>query len=154
MPYEDEEHAAVLEFCDIMHMPYFHVNNEMWTESWSQLAKAKKLGVKKGVPDIFIFVPIGRYADGETAYQMVTIEMKRRKGNSASAEQKEWGRILEASNIPHIVAKGAQPAIGFLRFAKQYHTRQWSANPVHLQSFKQAWSDAAPLVNKMNGGTK
>lgn len=142
IPYEDEEHAAVLEFCDIMHMPYFHVNNEMWTESWSQLAKAKKLGVKKGVPDIFVYVPIGRYDDGETAYQQVTIEMKRKKGSSTSAEQKEWGRILEAANIPHAVCKGAQPAINFLRFAKEHYSRRFKIEQANLQTFKEALAAA------------
>lgn len=138
IPYEDEEHAAVLEFCDIMHMPYFHVNNEMWTESWSQKAKAKKLGTKAGVPDIFIFIPVGRHIDESTAYQLVTIEMKRRKGSSTSAEQKEWGRIIEAASIPHAVCKGAQPAINFLRFAKQYYSKRWRADQAVLQSFKES----------------
>ena len=142
LPYEDEEQAAVIEYCEIMHMPFFHVNNEMWTESWSQLAKAKKLGVKKGVPDLFVFVPIGRYDDGETAYQLVTIEMKRRKGNSASAEQKAWGKIIEAANIPHVVCKGAMPAIAFLKYAKLHYSKRWKQKQYELQTFKEALSQA------------
>lgn len=136
LPYEDEEQAAVLEYCDIWHMPYFHVNNEMWTESWSQLAKAKKLGVKKGVPDLFVFVPIGRYPDDTTAYQMATIEMKRRKGNNASAEQKAWGLILEQSNVPHAVCKGAMQAVDFLKIVKAHYSKRWAADQEALQSFK------------------
>lgn len=142
MPYEDEEQAAVLEYCDIWHMPYFHVNNEMWTESWSQLAKAKKLGVKKGVPDLFVFIPIGRYPDDTTAYQMVTIEMKRRKGNNASAEQKAWGLIFEQANIPHAVCKGAMQAVDFLKFAKAHYSKRWRQDQERLQSFKEALSAA------------
>lgn len=141
-PLEDEEQVAVLEYCDIYRMPYFHVNNELWTSSWSQLAKAKKLGVKKGVPDIFVYVPIGRYHDDTTAYQQVTIEMKRKKGSSTSAEQKEWGRILEAANIPHAVCKGAQPAINFLRFAKEHYSRRFKTEQANLQLFKEALSAA------------
>lgn len=150
LPYEDEEQAAVIEYCEIMHMPYFHVNNEMWTESWSQLAKAKKLGVKKGVPDLFIFIPVGRHFDGDIAYQQVTVEMKRKKGNNASAEQKAWGKILEQAGIPHTVAKGAMEAIGFLKFAKSHYTKRWKQEQDRLQSFKEALSAAMQPEGKAN----
>lgn len=138
IPYESEEQGAVLEYCDIWHMPYFHVNNEMWTTSWKQKQTAKAMGTKSGVPDLFIFVPIGRYENDMPAYQLVTIEMKRKKGSSTSAEQIEWGKTIEQANIPHAICKGANEAIGFLKFAKQYYAKQWKRQQAQLQAFKEA----------------
>ena len=147
IPYESEEQGAVLEYCDIWHMPYFHVNNEMWTTSWKQKQTAKAMGTKSGVPDLFIFIPVGRYDDGETAYQMVAVEMKRKRGSSTSAEQIEWGKIIEQASIPHAICKGANEAIAFLKFAKQHYTKQWKREQARLQSFKEALSAAMKGTN-------
>lgn len=142
VPYESEEQQAVLEYCDIWHMPYFHVNNEMWTTSWKQKATAKAMGTKSGVPDLFIFVPVGRYEDDSPAYQLVTIEMKRKKGSTTSAEQIEWGKTIEAANIPHAICKGATEAIGFLKFAKQHYAKRWKLEQFAIQSFKDALAES------------
>lgn len=142
IPYESEEQGAVLEYCDIWHMPYFHVNNEMWTTSWKQKATAKAMGTKSGVPDLFIFIPVGRREDDSPAYQMVAIEMKRKKGSSTSKEQLEWKVIIEAAGIPHAICKGANEAIAFLKFAKQHYTKRWRRDQDQLRSFADALSAA------------
>lgn len=119
VPYESEEQQAVLDYCDIWHMPYFHVNNEMWTTSWKQKMTAKAMGTKSGVPDLFVFIPIGRQADDSPIYRMITIEMKRRKGSATSETQIEWGVIFTRSNIPHRICKGATEAIEFIKECKK-----------------------------------
>ena len=64
--------------------------------------KAKKSGLRTGVPDLVVFVP-----NKGTVY----IEMKRVKGGIVSPEQKEWIAFL--NTIPAtqaFVAKGAEEA--------------------------------------------
>jgi hypothetical protein len=60
--------------------------------------RLKAEGVVRGVPDLFI--PEWR----------VWVEMKRIKGGSVSAEQKDWMAYLESVNYFCIVGKGADDA--------------------------------------------
>ena len=60
--------------------------------------RLKAEGVSSGVPDLFI--PAWR----------VWVEMKRSKGGSVSAEQKDWMTYLESVNYFCIVGKGADDA--------------------------------------------
>jgi len=61
-------------------------------------AKLKATGVASGVPDLFI--PAWR----------LWVEMKRTKGGSLSAEQKDWIAYLESVGFCCIVGKGADDA--------------------------------------------
>lgn len=61
--------------------------------------RLKAEGVSRGVPDLFV-----------PAWGL-WIEMKRIKGGSVSAEQKDWLQYLETSGYSCIVAKGADEAI-------------------------------------------
>lgn len=61
-------------------------------------AKLKATGTSSGVPDLFI--PAWR----------LWVEMKRVKGGSLSAEQKDWIQYLESVNYRCIVGKGADDA--------------------------------------------
>ena len=61
-------------------------------------AKMKATGVSSGVPDLFI--PAWR----------VWIEMKREKGGTVSADQKEWIAYLEECGYRCFVARGAEDA--------------------------------------------
>ena len=61
-------------------------------------AKLKATGVASGVPDLFI--PAWR----------LWVEMKRTKGGSLSAEQKDWIKYLESVGFCCIVGKGADDA--------------------------------------------
>jgi len=61
-------------------------------------AKLKATGTSSGVPDLFI--PAWR----------LWVEMKRVKGGSLSAEQKDWIQYLESVGYWVIVGKGAEDA--------------------------------------------
>lgn len=61
-------------------------------------AKMKATGATKGVPDLFV-----------PAWGL-WIEMKRTKGGSLSAEQKDWIAYLEGIGQSCIVGKGAEDA--------------------------------------------
>jgi len=60
--------------------------------------RMKAEGVLSGVPDLFV-----------PAWGL-WIEMKRTKGGSLSAEQKDWIEYLESENYYCIVGKGAEDA--------------------------------------------
>ena len=64
----------------------------------SVAAKLKATGVSAGVPDLFI--PAWR----------LWVEMKRTKGGSVSAEQKDWIAYLQEVGYCAIVCKGAEDA--------------------------------------------
>ena len=66
--------------------------------SLSTAARLKAEGVSAGVPDLFI--PAWR----------VWIEMKREKGGTVSADQKEWLVYLEECGYRCFVARGAEDA--------------------------------------------
>ena len=66
--------------------------------SMATAARLKAEGVSSGVPDLF--VPAWR----------LWVEMKRSKGGSVSAEQKDWIAYLESVEFCCIVGKGADDA--------------------------------------------
>lgn len=68
----------------------------------------KAEGVRKGVPDISLPVPRGKY---HGAY----IEMKRTKGGTISADQKEWLNRLINNGYAAVVCYGAAEAGAFLK---------------------------------------
>jgi hypothetical protein len=72
-----------------------------------QAGKMKAEGVKPGVPDLCLPVPVGlRHG----AY----IEMKRVRGSTTSAEQVAWRAHLEAVGYAYCLAKGFEQARDFL----------------------------------------
>jgi len=62
-------------------------------------AKAKRCGMKKGYPDIFLPVARG-------GYHGLFIELKRLKGGRLEPEQAEWKQRLADGGYMAIVAKG------------------------------------------------
>lgn len=101
VPSEDVEQIHFVQWLDEEGIPYWHTNNEMWTKSWKQKTRAKAMGVKSGIPDLFLAF------DGK----LVGIEMKRTKGGVVSDNQKYWGTILEGSGVPCFVCRGCDHAI-------------------------------------------
>ena len=79
-----------------------HIKNET-KEGATQVAVDKAMGVKKGVPDLCLPVPRG-------TYHGLYIEMKRADGGSATKEQKEWLRALDAQGYAVTLCHGWQAA--------------------------------------------
>lgn len=104
VPTEDQEQQAFVQYMQIKGIPHFRVPSETFTRSWSQKAKNKRLGVVKGVPDLFVINNSKLYA----------VEMKRTKGSVTSLEQKEWIRRLSEVNVIAGVCKGCDEAIKFI----------------------------------------
>ena len=109
IPTEDEEQAAVFEWADLsagrwpelrllFHVPNGGLRNKVTA------ARMKMLGVKAGVPDLFL--PAAR---GE--WNGLFIEMKRRKGGKLSPLQVDWIEALGRQGYKTVVCLGADAAI-------------------------------------------
>lgn len=114
---EEQEQMAFVEWLTINHIPHFHCPNEVGGQSRSlkvRAIKMKRMGVSKGVPDLFVFIPVYGINHHIDCYQMCAIEMKRKKGSTTSKEQKEWLKVLQASGAMSAVCKGCDEAIAFV----------------------------------------
>ena len=75
-PLEEEEHMVFVEWLAINHIPHFHCPNEIGGSSRAvkvRAIKMKKMGVSKGVPDLFVFIPIKGITGKVDSYQAVAI---------------------------------------------------------------------------------
>lgn len=102
---EAQEQRAVVEYLDWLKVPYYHVPNERKC-SPQQGAQLKRLGVKAGVPDICIPVPMG-------GYHALYIEMKSKTGR-ASMPQRQWIRTLRRYGNYADICYGADEAIALI----------------------------------------
>lgn len=116
-PLEDDECIAFSDWLKAKNIPAAHIANESRSSSKNAMirgAKLKRMGQSKGVWDYEVFIPVKGITGRVDCYELVKIEMKRRKGGTVSAEQKQWGKIYELAGIPCKVCKGADEAIRFV----------------------------------------
>ena len=99
---EDAEQEAVVEYCDLLHIPIVHIHNE-GKRSLSYAARMKRMGLRSGFPDLL--VPLAR-----GGYHGLFIEMKYGK-NKTTKEQKEWLERLSAEGYACAVCYNAAKAI-------------------------------------------
>lgn len=117
VPREDEEQIAFVNWCRYNGIICHHSGNEIGGSTNAMKVRAikmKKMGTSKGFPDLLVLVPIKGITGDIDSYQMLAIEMKRRKGSATSPEQKEWLKMLELAGIPSRICKGADEAIDFV----------------------------------------
>ena len=103
---EADEQRAVVEWCDWMRIPVFHIPNGGSMHK-AEAARLKAQGVKAGVPDLCIPVARG-------GYHSLYIEMKAAKGR-VSGRQREWLDLLEGQGMRAVVCYGAENAIETIR---------------------------------------
>ncbi len=106
-PTEDDVQAAVVEYCDLMHIVCVHIPNES-KRSQSYGAKMKRMGLRKGFPDLFI--PTARQG-----FHGLFIELKRDKKSRVSAEQKAWVVYLNEHGYRATICYGADEAINEIK---------------------------------------
>jgi hypothetical protein len=117
IPKEEDEQIAFIQWCQINNIKCHHCANEIGGSTRAlklRAIKAKRMGTSKGFPDLLVFIPI-KGIQKIDAYQMLAIEMKRKKNSNTSPEQKEWIKILEMAGIPSRVCKGCEQAIDFVK---------------------------------------
>lgn len=108
-PIEDEEQINFIAELEARGYKFWHTNNEMWSSSVKQKARAKAMGVQSGIPDLFICFKQG----------IVGFEMKRQKGGVVSPTQRYWHQILEMAGIPCFICRGRDHAVETLDYVEQ-----------------------------------
>lgn len=104
IPSEEYEQIKVVQYLEDIGATFTAIPNSTYTKSWSQKLKNKRTGLRAGFPDLVAIV------DGK----FMAIEMKRTKGGTLSAPQKEWIAALESAGVPVRVCKGHEEAIKFI----------------------------------------
>ena len=105
---EAEEQEAVMRWAEMslgVHPELallFHIPNG-GSRNKVEAAHLKRLGVKKGVPDLFL--PVAR-----KGYHGLFVEMKREKGGRLSEEQEMWLRELDIQGYMGDVCNGYEEA--------------------------------------------
>lgn len=115
VPTEDDEQYTFVEWLDLVGLRYTSIPNHTYNPWKSQQNKNRRLGLRKGFPDMIVLINPHRSKDGEG--HLLAIEMKRKKGGKVDPEQAKWlGALtgLESPNIHATVAKGADQAIEFV----------------------------------------
>ena len=118
-PYEEDEQIKLAQYLDMKNYCWCHVPNE-GKHKIQYYAKQKRLGVKKGVPDILIFDSPKRAIREMVGCEIkrfkgIAIELKRKKGGRVSEEQKEWLDKLDNRGWLTRVCKGADESIDWLK---------------------------------------
>lgn len=101
-PNEDGEQMAVVEYCELCGIDVVHIPNE-GKRSAAYGARMKRMGLKKGFPDLEFPIPVGKYHG-------LYIEMKT-KGGKLEPDQKRWLAKLNARGYRACVCVGADEAI-------------------------------------------
>ena len=110
---EDDEQAIVFQWAqyhegkDPRVALLFHIPNG-GVRNIATAKRLKGLGVKSGVPDLFLPVAAG-------GFHGLWIEMKRKRKGVISVTQLEWIDALREQQYLVVVAKGADDAIAALR---------------------------------------
>lgn len=113
IPSEEQEQEAVIQWAEASKAAHselallHHIANGGFRTKRTA-AMLKRLGVKPGVPDLFLPVP-------RNGAHGLFIEMKRIKGGRLSPYQEEWIRQLTRQGYTCAVCAGAEAAIGVIR---------------------------------------
>ena len=111
-PFEVEEQIALMRYAAIQARAVyrwgmlFAITNGMAASSIRAAAQAKQAGLKRGVPDLFLPVPISPWAG-------LFVEMKRLDGRPSdlSPEQRDWLLRLQGQGYHAVVAYGWRAAV-------------------------------------------
>lgn len=108
IPTEHEEQQAFCEYLDVRRIKYFAIPNGFYTseknksKKFGLISKFKKEGMKKGTPDMVVFLP----------HKILFVEMKRKKGGVLSADQKQWIEYINTLDYASaVVCRGKDEAI-------------------------------------------
>ena len=123
MPEADEQ-IAVMRWAEFASGKYpclewlFHIPNG-GTRHPAEAMQLKRMGVKSGVPDLFLPYPVG-------GYHGLWVEMKSAVGRP-SETQKKWMEYLSSQGYKVVMCRGGQSAINEIR---RYITNGKADDPV------------------------
>lgn len=98
---EAYEQIAVVDYCDLKHIPIFHIPNG-GSRNKREAKNLKRQGVKKGIPDLCVPVAKG-------GFHGLYIEMKSETGKPTK-EQLEWIETLNRNGYKAVVCYGFDEA--------------------------------------------
>ncbi len=101
-PTETYEQIKLATWLDRNGIRFYAVPNGGW-RSMTEAIKFKRCGVKAGVPDLCIPLPV-------EPYHGLYIELKRLSGSKTSEEQVEWLNFLQSKGYYAVVCKGFDEA--------------------------------------------
>lgn len=106
-PLEKDEGKTLVAYLRIRGYKFTHIPNETGhtPEARRRAIRMKQQGTSAGFVDYLIIV------NG----QLIAIELKRVRGSSISAEQREWVAALNAAGIKTRICKGAGESIDFIK---------------------------------------
>lgn len=106
IPTEDAEQRQVVAWLRIHGYAFHHSPNETGgsMEAKRRAGRMKALGTSRGFPDLLVFARGKRIA----------IEMKRKKGGTATKEQRSWLTRLTNYGFESAICHGADEAIEFI----------------------------------------
>lgn len=107
IPTEDSEQIAFCQWLTANKIVFYHIPNG-GSRNIVEAVKLKRLGVKRGIPDICIPVPFNQY-------HALYIEMKRTSQSVLSDYQIAWIEKLNELGCLAVVAKGCEEAIEHVR---------------------------------------
>lgn len=100
---EDAEQEAIIEYCELKHIVVVHIPNES-KRSLAYGAKMKRMGLRKGFPDLLFPTPC-------KGYHGLYIELKRNKDSKPTKEQLQWLYYLNEQKYKAELCYGADEAI-------------------------------------------
>lgn len=100
---EDAEQEAVIEYCELKGIVVVHIPNES-KRSLAYGAKMKRMGLRKGFPDLLFPTP-------RNGYHGLYIELKRDKTCKPTKEQLQWLEYLNKQGYRAELCYGAGEAI-------------------------------------------
>lgn len=125
-PNEDEEQMALFEWARLQcgrwpELALMHHIPNGGKRSKTEAARFKEMGVKAGVPDIFLPAAKG-------GHHGLYIELKRQRGGKVSERQKEWAEALSKQGYRVIICHGwpaaAEAILEYLKMDKEKPRQQ------------------------------
>lgn len=106
VPTEQQEAETLAAYLRVHKYYFTHIPNETGGDAAARrrAVRMKRAGVSRGFPDYLI------YANG----YRIAIELKRRKGGTATKEQKDWLTVLSEYGYNAAICHGAHEAIEFI----------------------------------------
>jgi hypothetical protein len=99
---ETDDQIAVVEYCELRGIPIVHIPNES-KRSVAYGAMLKRMGMRKGFPDLFVTLP-------RLGYHGLFIEMKTDKGK-LSNDQRIWLTLLKNEGYLCRVCRSVEVAL-------------------------------------------
>lgn len=97
---EYDEQKLVVKYLELKGAKFTAIPNSTYTQSWGQKSMNKAMGVRAGLPDLFIIIK----------KQPFFIEMKKKKDGVISEEQKNWFEAIYEAGIMSYVCNGFEEA--------------------------------------------